>query len=361
MQHELRRAWVEVDLGALKRNAAAMASRAQAPLLPMVKADAYGLGAVEVATALLELSPWGFGVACVAEGEELRAASIELPIVVFTPLLPWDFPALRSARLTPTLGRPEAIATWIATGGGAWHLAIDTGMHRAGIEWWRIGDVVELTRQHPPAAAFTHFHSADRNDGSLQLQQGRFREALSALPAMPPMLHAENSPGIERQSPSPWHLARPGVFLYGVGGEAGSAVAPEPVAHVRARIVELHDLREGETVSYGASYRGVGGPRRIATCSLGYADGYRRSLGNRGTALVNGRRVPVAGVVTMDMTMLDVTGAACEVGDVATFLGRDGDELLDVNAVARTADMSPYELLTGLRLRLPRIYREGAG
>ena len=111
-------------------------------------------------------------------------------------------------------------------------------------------------------------------------------------------------------------------------------------------------------MSYGASFRGVDGPRRIATCSLGYADGYRRSLGNRGTALVNARRVPVAGVVTMDMTMLDVTGAACEVGDVATFLGRDGDELLDVNADARTAEVSPYELLTGLRLRLPRIHRE---
>jgi alanine racemase len=117
-------------------------------------------------------------------------------------------------------------------------------------------------------------------------------------------------------------------------------------------------VEDGETVSYDATYRAVG-RRRIATLPIGYGDGYRRALSNRGTALIRGRPVPVAGLVTMDMTMLDVTDVECDIGDVATLIGRDGEAELDVETVARTADMSPYELLTGLRGRLPRIYSGG--
>ena len=181
---------------------------------------------------------------------------------------------------------------------------------------------------------------------------------MAALGGTIPLLHAENSPGIERQSPSPWSLARPGVFLYGVGGEEGSAVRPAPVVSLRARVVEVRTIEAGDSVSYSATYHATE-RRRIATLACGYADGYRRALGNRGVALVRGRRATVAGVVTMDMTMVDVTAVPCEVGDVATLIGGDGDELLDVNAVARLAEMSPYELLVGLRLRVPRRYAGG--
>ena len=358
MDADTRRAWVDIDLGALLRNARTLASRAGKPLLPMVKADAYGLGAVKVARALEALGPWGFGIAAVREGEELRAAGIRRPILVFTPLLFSEFAEVRRLGLTPTLGDPAAIQAWAESGGGDWHLAVDTGMSRAGIPWFAIGQVTELVQRTPPSGAFTHFHSSERNDGSLEVQQGRFREAIGALGTVPPLLHAENSPAIERQSPSPWSLVRPGVFLYGVGGGDGSVASPENVANLRARVVEVRRLREGETVSYSATYRAVG-ERRIATVAAGYADGYRRSLSNCGTALVRGHRVPVAGLVTMDMTMIDVTDTACDVGDVVTLLGRDGDEVLDVNDVARTADVSPYELLVGLKLRASRRYFGG--
>jgi len=320
----------------------------------MVKADAYGLGAVPVARALEALNPWGFGVATVEEGAELRAAGVRRPIVVFTPLLPESFAAARDARLTPALGDPDAVARWTA-GGGAWHLAIDTGMNRAGVPWDRIQLVRDLAAAAPPEGAFTHFHSADRNDGSREEQERRFERALSALAARPALLHAENSPGIERRAASPWTIVRPGVFLYGVGSGPGVGVTPEPVVHVRARVVETRPVADGETVSYAATYRAVG-DRRIATLAAGYADGYRRALSNRGTVLIGGRRAPVAGLVTMDMTLVDVTNIPCETGDVATLLGRDGACLLDVESVARTADLSPYELLTGLRGRLPRVY-----
>jgi alanine racemase len=120
-------------------------------------------------------------------------------------------------------------------------------------------------------------------------------------------------------------------------------------------VVDLRELRAGDTVSYGATWRAPG-PRRIATVAAGYADGYRRALAAHGVALLDGREVPVAGLVTMDMTMLDVTGVPCAVGDVATLLGRDGDRVLTVADVAGRGDLSPYELLAGLRLRLPHVH-----
>ncbi|MBX3175464.1 MAG: alanine racemase [Gemmatimonadaceae bacterium] len=358
----LPRAWVEVDLDAVVRNAKALANCARVPLIPMVKADAYGLGAVRVAQALESLHPLAYGVSSIVEGEELRRAGITRPVLVFTPTLPSDLARLRSAALVPTLASREGIATWAALGGGDWHLAIDTGMHRAGIGWRDVGTLAAELQQCPPSGAFTHFHSAELDDGSLEAQEQRFREALSALPALPPLLHADNSAAIVRRSPSPWQAVRPGVFLYGVGSGNGAALQPEPVAHLRARVVETRSLRRGETVSYDATWTAAQ-DSIIATVGVGYGDGYRRSLGNVGEALVSGgagraRRAPVAGTVTMDMLMLDVTGLDVAAGDVVTLLGRHEDQLLTAEDVAARADLSPYELLTGLRQRLLRLYTE---
>ena len=350
------RSWLDVDLGAVRRNAAAVAARAGVPILPMVKADAYGTGAAAVAGALEPLRPWGYGVATVAEGEELRALGIARPIVVFTPLLPADFGPARDARLTPVLGDPSAIASWVEADPAApWHLGIDSGMARAGIRWDAVGAVLDLVRRSPPEAATTHFHSADVADGSMADQEARFRAAVGALPARPPLLHVENSAAVVRTAGSAWDVVRPGVFLYGVDPVDGAPFAAEPVVALRARVVELRDVGAGESVSYNATYRATA-PRRIATVAAGYGDGYRRAFGRGGLAVLDGRAVPVAGLVTMDMTMLDVTDVPCAVGDVATLIGGD-DPRLSVGAIARAADVSPYELLVGLRLRLERRYR----
>jgi alanine racemase len=357
MRHEMRRAWVEVDLDALKRNAERIIQRARVPLLPMVKSDAYGLGVDAVVRTLETLAPWGYGVATVDEGAGLRRLGVARPIVVFTPLLSDELADAHRLRLTPTLGDARRMEAWHSSGGGPWHLAIDTGMNRSGAAWDRVAELTDLLAVMPPEGAFTHFHSAERNDGSLAVQQQRFREAISKLPAPPPYLHAENSPAVERQSPSPWTLARPGVFLYGGGGEAGAEMAPECVASLHARIADMRTIRAGDTVSYGATWTAKG-TRRIATAAAGYADGIRRCLGNRSHALVKGRLAPIVGVVTMDMAMLDVTDIDCDVGDVATFLGRQGTEELALADVARAGDLSPYELLVGLKLRAPRVYLE---
>jgi alanine racemase len=358
MRHDQRRAWVEVDLGALQRNASLLAHQARVPLLPMVKADAYGLGIEAVVWALEQEEPWGYGVASVEEGAELRSLGVTRPVLVFTPLLVEEFDECRVNELTPTLGDALRINAWHSSGGETWHLAIDTGMNRAGMPWDRVGELKALLEASPPEGVFTHFHSAETNDGSMQRQQQRFRDALAQLPKRPRYVHAENSPAIERQSPSPWDLARPGVSLYGVGGGAGSGIKPEAVASLHARIVEIRDVADGETVSYGATWA-AGGWKRVATAAAGYADGVRRSLSNRGCALVNGHRAAIAGIVTMDMTMLDVTGIDCSVGDVATFIGKQHDVELSIGEVAAAGELSPYEILVGLSLRAPRIYLDG--
>jgi alanine racemase len=355
----VRRAWVEIDLGALRRNAAAIAAHAGVPILPMVKADAYGLGAVPVARALDLDSPWGFGVATVPEGEELRRAGITRPIIVFTPLLAEDLDAAERCGLTPALSTATTIKRWAPTR-LPWHLAIDSGMSRAGVRWDETRALSELLAEHPPAGVFTHFHSAELRNGSVEAQTRRFEQAMSALPSRPSIVHAENSAAIEARGKSRWTFARPGVFLYGVNTIADSPIRSEPVISLKARVVELRSVLDGESVSYDGTWV-ARGRRRIATVPLGYADGYRRVLSNKGLGLVRGKRVPVVGNVTMDMTMFDVTEAPCEMGDAITMIGRDGKDAITVSEVAALGSLSPYEVLTSLRSRLPRRYISGEG
>jgi alanine racemase len=357
MQPVTTRARVDIDLGALQRNGAALARRAGVPLLPMIKADAYGLGAHAVARALEPLDPWGYGVATVSEGEELRGWGIRRPIVVFTPLLEAELSRLRAAKLTPTLGFRHEIEAWRRSGGGDWHLAIDTGMSRAGLPWREIRSVTDAVATIPPQGAFTHFHSAQLDDETVGEQEKLFREAIAALPSRPRFLHTDNSAAIARRERSAWDLVRPGIFLYGVGSGQGALLQPEPVVNLRAPVVEIRRLEPGDTVSYDATLR-VERPTRIATLAIGYADGYPRSLSGVGTALVADGIAPIAGRVTMDMTMIDVTTIACEVGALATLIGRSANTVLTVERVAETADMSPYELLTGLRSRVERFYTQ---
>ena len=357
MHSSIRRAWVEVDLGALLRNGAAIAAHAGVNIVPMVKADAYGLGAVAVARTLEQLDPWGFGVATIAEGEELRRAAIERPIVVFSPLLIGDFDAAVRANLTPTLGTREAIERWRETG-RPWQLSIDTGMNRAGVQWDEIDTLRDVIAATPPQAVFTHFHSADRGDDTRDIQERRFAEATARLATRPLLIHAENGAAVEHRAPSKWGLARPGIFLYGVSSGNAPQIHPEPVVAVRARVIDLRTIAADETVSYGGTYKAPS-KRRIATLGIGYADGYRRGLSNRASVLFHGRRARVVGVVTMDMTMIDVTDVQCEIGDIATLIGSDGADRIDVAELAEMGGLSPYEILTGLRGRLPRRYIAG--
>jgi alanine racemase len=346
---------MEVDLAALSRNARALSDRSGVPMIPMLKADAYGLGAERVASALENENVLAYGIATIEEGCELRSAGIERDILIFTPLLPDELSRARDARLTPTLGCEREIIDW-SRFGARYHLSIDTGMARAGVPWREMTDALDAVRRYPPEGAFTHFHSAELDDGTMNQQESRFREALAALPARPKVIHTDASAAIVRHGRSEWDAIRPGIFLFGVGSGRSAALQPEPVVHVKARVVEIRWIEAGDSVSYDATYVAPS-RRRIATIPIGYADGIPRSLGNAGGAIVRGQFVPIVGVVTMDMIMLDVTDVHCDTGDVVTLLGRSKEGgLLEVEAVAAKARMSPYELLTGLRGRLSRHY-----
>lgn len=346
------RAWVDVGLDALAANARRIAEVAGARLLPMLKANGYGLGAVPVARALEPLDPWGFGVATVEEGRELRAAGIARRILLVTPAPPGWFPALRRDAVTPVLGDVPAIAAWIAANPDRpFHVGIDTGMSRAGIPY-DDGPALEAARVLLAGSggyegACTHFHSAERDPRSTDAQWERFQRAVAELGPRPPLLHAANSAAALRGSRYAADMVRPGIYLY--GGRAG-ADEPAPVAALRGRVVAIRRIAAGEAVGYGASWRATA-PATIATVAAGYADGVPRRLANRGAAELNGRRVPIRGSVTMDMTMLE-TGEDVALGDVATFYGG----LVSLDEQAGNAETLSYELLTALGARLERRY-----
>ena len=350
------RAWLDISVAALRRNATELRQRTDLPLIPMVKANAYGVGVAGVVAALESLDPLAYGVASVDEGELVRRMGIQRSIIVFTPVLASEHVRARAADLTVALGSSDAIRTW-ASGGRPYHLAIDTGMNRAGVSWRDVDSVRDAVRRWPPAGAFTHFHSAEIENGSADLQVTRFFDALDRLGVDIPLLHGDNSAAAARgvEGRGRWGAIRPGVFLYGVGSQFG--VRSQPVVSLRGRVVDIRWIEPGDTVSYDATYTA---PRRerIATVSVGYGDGYPRALSDRATGLIGGCRVPQRGLVTMDMTMFDVTDAACEIGDVVTLIGADGGPELTVEGVARAASMSPYELLTGLAPRLERRFNE---
>src|SRR5205809_3332263 len=179
------RAWIDVDLGALVENARTVARIAGAKLLPVVKANAYGLGAVAVARALEQVDPWGYGVATIEEGAELRAAGITRPILVFMPVRAQLFDQYDLHQLTPALGDAGSILEWTTRGERAFHVEIDTGMGRAGVRWDEIDELGAAVDSPSLEGCYTHFHSAERRDGSSELQLERFLGAVARLPRRP--------------------------------------------------------------------------------------------------------------------------------------------------------------------------------
>lgn len=346
----LPRAWAEVDLAAVVANARTVARVSGARLLPMVKANGYGVGAVPVARALTAVDPWGFGVATPGEGAELRQAGVDRPILVFTPLSIATVEPCLAHGLTPVIGDPEALVAWRARGPAAFHVEVDTGMSRAGFRWSDVASWREVVAGEGLEGIFTHFHSADEAPESLGVQWRRFCDVLALLPGRPALVHAANSAAALRGPAYAADLVRPGIFLY--GGSAGGLV-PEPVVRLEARVVALRTVGAGETVSYGATWTAAA-PTRVATLGIGYADGLHRALSGRGQVELGGRLTSILGRVTMDFTMV-AADATTELGDVATVFGG----LVPLDEQAQLAGTIAYELLTALGSRVPRRYQGG--
>ncbi len=370
------RAWCELDGAALAQNFAAL--RAALPagcrMLPAVKADAYGHGAVGVARRLRRLGAAGFCVACAAEGAALRRAGIGGEILVLGYTAPADFPLLHRWRLTQTVADAGHAAALAGCGRRLRvHIAVDTGMHRLGFAADDIDGILRVLacKSLKATGIFTHLCTDDtlaEADMAFAGQQlaafdGLCR-ALAVRGAVVPPRHVQASTGILRHPGLKYEAARPGIALYGTLADAAATArwgtALRAVLSLRCRVAAVHALAPGEGAGYGLAYRAAA-PATLAVLTIGYADGVPRALGGgAGTVLLHGRRAPIVGRVCMDQLFADVTAIpGVRAGDVATLIGRDGAQTLPACEVAAAAGTIANELLSRLGSRPARFWKEG--
>ena len=376
-----RWSWVEVNLAALRRNVSAfrrLIGRGT-QMMCVVKADAYGHGAVPCARAMHSAGADQFAVATVSEGVALREAGVEWPILILSEppvdcvdtLVAHDLmPAVYTADFALALGEAAAAQNRVAR----YHLAIDTGMTRIGV---RRQDVVELRRTidfHRGlecAGTFTHFATADvLDDWDFALQLNRFREAVEALRGAgldTGLVHCDNTPGTIMHPECRFDMCRVGIGLYGLhpADVTRPRIDLEPVMSVRGRVVRVLYPSVGDGVGYGLTYRVPKQNIQIATVPIGYADGLARELSNNMEVLVNGFRCRQVGNICMDQFMfaVDVNSARSyrpnrpvEYGDVVTLVGEDGDEHIDVEEMAARRNTINYEVVCDFGMRLEKIY-----
>ncbi|MEJ1970210.1 MAG: alanine racemase [Rhizomicrobium sp.] len=332
----------------------------------VVKADGYGCGAAEVTRALAAVGCDTFFVARLEEGVRLRPVVPRARIYVLDGAAPDTVPALLSHRLTPVLNSLSEVAGWSAAAretGGELEAAIhvDTGMSRLGLPGEELSLLAREWKKRLAGIRVVLWmsHLACADDPAAQMnavQLDRFRTALAMLPPAPASF--ASSGGVLLGKAYAFDLVRPGIGLYG-GNVQNAAKNPfAAAARLTARVLQLRKIDKGESVGYGASFRAKR-PTVLATVALGYADGLMRAIGNRGAAAVAGRRVPIAGRVSMDLTTLDVTdvpAAAISTDSDAEFFG----DAITLEEVAKTADTAAYEILTSLTPRVPRVYEAAA-
>jgi alanine racemase len=366
--------WLDVDLDAVAHNVGALRSwiGEGVHLAAVVKAQAYGVGAVEVARTTVAAGASWLAVARVHEGAELRASGVRAPILVLTRTDPSEADAAVAADLAVTV---DTLALGQALGAAArrygrravGHVKVDTGLHRFGV---RLPDVLPLTRSLAGVdgldlhGLYTHFANADDQDQTFTITQlRRFQETAEALAAAGfsfPLHHAANSAATLGMRAAHGNLVRVGLALYGVSpsGVVPPTLTLKPALSLKARIGRVVTLAPGEGVGYGQTWH-ARAPTRVALVTAGYADGIPRSLSNHGVALVHGRKAPIIGRVSMDLTTLDVTGCPeAQVGSVVTFFGRDGSAELPLAEFAQRMGTIPHEALTQVGGRVARLYRE---
>lgn len=384
VQFDGRPIWAEISLAAIARNLRLIRRTIgrKRKVLAIVKANAYGLGAVPISKALARMGTDAFGVTCSQEGIELREAGIREPIVLLTGFWPGEEQRILKYRLTPTIARLEQLrllerAASKRRGKSArkkvpFHLKIDSGLNRLGIATQQLGEFAEAyadCRHLELAGTFTHFASSeDFRTQQNERQEGVFSAALEQLRAAgisPGIVHAANSGAICAR-PATWaDMVRPGAVLYGyhqgfepaeVAAEVRKKFTLKPCLSLRSRIISLREVAVGESVGYGARFVAER-PSRIAVIAAGYADGVVRQRSNRGCVIVKGKLVPLVGTISMDLSMVDVTDVPnVSVGDVTTIYGSDGNVSVEVDQAARQIGTVTSDLLCALGRRVPRFY-----
>jgi alanine racemase len=366
-----RPVWAEVDLDALAHNVNELKKRAGgATLLAVVKANAYGHGAVAVSRAALEAGADRLAVICVEEGEQLRLAGIGAPILVMGPTLPNQAERIVDLSLTPTVNSREmalALSGYAAAQGIVQpvHLKVETGLNRFGLPPEELVPLAEFLRELPGIEVeglFTHFAAGDENDKTYTRGQFDVFMGVASSLSWIPLRHVSNTATVLDMPELSLEGVRPGIGIYGCypSAEVSRSVALRPVLSLKSRVARLKRLSPGETVSYGRTWRAER-PSIIALVACGYGDGLRRALSNRGNVLVRGQRVPIVGRVAMDMCVADVTDVpGVEVGDEIVLIGRQGGGEIPAEELAALCDTMNYEILCGITARVPRVYlRDG--
>jgi alanine racemase len=389
---ERRPVWAEVSASALTHNLRAIRAFVNPPdeqrktprlVLSIVKGNGYGHGGPQVAKILEKAGSDWFGVTSASEGIEIRKAGVRGPVLVLTSFWPGEEENLLKHNLTPVVHRCQQLAALnrAAAKRGkrnpfAFHLKMDTGMNRLGIA---PGDVDCFAGQLAKCqnlrlgGVMTHFASSEAFAPSAQGEQTREQEEhffvalerLRALGVDPGIVHLANSAAIAAR-PETWaDMVRPGVILYGyhpgydpaeMRAESEQRLPLKPVMSLRTRIISLRQIPAGTGVGYGRKFV-TERPSMIGVLAAGYGDGVHRSLGGRGCVLVRGTLAPIVGIVSMDVTMIDVTDVpGAEIGDVVTIYGVDGEHVNPANQVARGIGTVTSDLLCAVSARVPRLY-----
>lgn len=372
------RAWTEISLDNIRYNLALVRSRVGADTLIMavVKADAYGHGAPEVALALEHCGADRFAVATIGEGRQLRDAGVTLPIMTLGRSEPERIAEVADLGMIQTVGSLEYAEQLNAALDGTGkkltvHFAVDTGMSRLGFETEdaaleRSVESIRRAASFPNLTAegiFTHFATSEiPNEPFQRTQLTRFETLLDMLKDVGvefPIVHASNSGATVNLPSARFNMVRPGILLYGVSPDADVLPIPElrPAMALKARLVQIHDYADAVTVSYGRRFRSQGAIR-TGTVSIGYADGLHRALSGKMSVLVRGKRAPQLGNICMDMMIVDLSGIPdARVGDTVTIFGADGDAEIRIEEVAAAANTIPYEIMCAPSSRVERIHK----
>jgi alanine racemase len=363
--------WAEIDLDALADNVRLLKSQANgAALMAVVKANAYGHGAVAVARAALAAGADRLGVICVDEGEQLRRAGITAPILVMghTPL--GETQRLVDLSLTPSVVSDQTALALARVAGERGiempvHLKVDTGLNRYGLPRSKAADLGRWLRDLAGIQVeglFTHFASADEGDKSYTIEQYRLFLSVAEQLNWVPIRHVSNTATLLDIPDMSLEMVRPGLGIYGCypSTQVKRNLPLRPVLSLKGYLVRVTPIAPGESVSYSRTWR-ASRPSLIGLVMCGYADGLPRALSNRGSVLVRGRRAPIVGRVCMDMCMVDVSDVPdVAVGDEVVIIGRQGEQEISADELAELCDTTSYEILCGISARVPRLYlRQG--
>ena len=364
----------EIDLGAIRDKFAAMRGRLRddTKMIAVVKTDAYGHGAVRIAEMMEpEAYIWGFAVATTEEAVELRRAGIRKPILCLGFVFPQDYDLLVRLQIRPAtfkLSMARQLSEAASRAGMILpvHLAVDTGMGRIGFQVCEedadeAAEIAKLSNLKVEGL-FTHFARADERDKDYTQEQFRkycrFEQMLEERGVSIPLRHAANSASIMELPGTHLDAVRAGITIYGIypSDEVDRNLMPmKPAMSLISHICYIKKVPAGTSISYGGTFV-TERESRIATIPVGYGDGYPRSLSNKGSVLIRGRRAPIVGRVCMDQFMVDVTEIEAEEFDRVTLLGQDGKDAVTADELGRLSGRFPYELVCDISKRVPRVY-----